>query len=36
MSQPEGFIDPMLPTHVCRLHKALHGLKQAPKAGLTN
>lgn len=27
-----GFIDPLFPSHVCRLKKALSGLKQAPKA----
>ena len=29
MSQPEGFIDPTQPHHICRLHKALDGFKQA-------
>ncbi|GJR01350.1 retrovirus-related pol polyprotein from transposon TNT 1-94 [Tanacetum coccineum] len=32
VSQPEGFVDPDLPTHVYRLKKALYGLKQAPRA----
>jgi hypothetical protein len=27
MQQPQGFVDPMFPDHVCRLHKALYGLK---------
>lgn len=32
MQQPPGFIDPLHPTHVCRLHKSLYGLKQAPRS----
>ncbi|GJV38828.1 retrovirus-related pol polyprotein from transposon TNT 1-94 [Tanacetum coccineum] len=32
VSQPKGFVDPDLPTHVYRLKKALYGLKQAPHA----
>ncbi|GJX53539.1 retrovirus-related pol polyprotein from transposon TNT 1-94 [Tanacetum coccineum] len=32
VSQPKGFVDPGLPTHVYRLKKALYGLKQAPHA----
>ena len=32
MAQPLGFVDPALPSHVCRLHKSLYGLKQAPHA----
>ncbi|GJT51970.1 ribonuclease H-like domain-containing protein [Tanacetum coccineum] len=32
VSQPNGFIDPEFPNHVYRLKKALHGLKQAPRA----
>jgi len=32
MAQPPGFVDPALPSYVCRLHKSLYGLKQAPRA----
>jgi hypothetical protein len=32
MAQPQGFIDPLRPNHVCKLHKSLYGLKQAPRA----
>ena len=32
MAQPEGFVNPSFPTHVCKLHKSLYGLKQAPRA----
>lgn len=32
MKQPLGFKDPNHPTFVCKLHKALYGLRQAPRA----
>jgi len=32
MEQPQGFKVHGKETHVCRLNKALHGLKQAPRA----
>ena len=32
ISQPPGFTHPQFPNRVCRLHKALCGLKQAPHA----
>lgn len=32
MQQPQGFIDPSRPHHVCKLLKSLYGLKQAPRA----
>ncbi|ELR18363.1 GagPol, putative [Acanthamoeba castellanii str. Neff] len=30
IKQPEGFVDPNNPHHMCRLLKSLYGLKQAP------
>ena len=32
MAQPQGYVDPAFPKHVCLLHKALYSLKQAPRA----
>jgi len=32
IKQPEGFIDPQDPQHVCKLVKVIYGLKQAPCA----
>jgi hypothetical protein len=32
MEQPQGFVDPSFPNHVCKLHKSIYGLKQAPRA----
>ena len=32
MEQPPGFSDLINPTHVCHLHKAIYGLKRAPRA----
>jgi hypothetical protein len=32
MAQPSGFIHPNHPQHICKLHKAIYGLKQAARA----
>lgn len=32
MRQPQGFIDPQRPSHVCQLRWSLYSLKQAPHA----
>jgi len=33
MAQPPGFQHPTYPTAICKLHKAIYGLKQAPAHG---
>ncbi|CAL8123066.1 unnamed protein product [Prunus armeniaca] len=35
MKQPLGFADPLRSQYVCKLHKAIYGLKQAPVHGST-
>nr|XP_016444362.1 PREDICTED: uncharacterized mitochondrial protein AtMg00810-like [Nicotiana tabacum] len=32
MEQPLGFVKYQYPSHVCRLHKAIYGLRKAPRA----
>ena len=32
MSQPPGYQYPIYPNHVCKLQRAIYGLKQAPQA----
>uniref|UniRef100_A0A803Q1K7 Reverse transcriptase Ty1/copia-type domain-containing protein n=1 Tax=Cannabis sativa TaxID=3483 RepID=A0A803Q1K7_CANSA len=32
MTQPEGFVDPDHPHHVCKLSKSIYGLKKSPRA----
>lgn len=36
MTQPQGFIDPQHPDYVCKLHKLIYGLRQAPRAWYTD
>ena len=35
MQQPPGFTHPQYPQHVCKLRKAIYGLRQAPRAWYT-
>jgi len=30
MEQPSEFINPARPNHICKLHRSIYGLKQAP------
>lgn len=32
MVQPQGYVDPTHPSHVCRMIKSIYGLRQAPRA----
>lgn len=32
MEQPPGMKDPQCPNYVCKLHKAIYGLRRAPRA----
>ena len=32
MAQPQGYINPQYPNHLCKLHKSIYGLKQALRA----
>lgn len=32
ITQPQGFVNPDFPQHVCRLHHSLHDLRQSPRA----
>ena len=36
MSQPPGFVDPLTPHYLCKLHESLYGLKQVPRAWFEN
>ena len=36
MSQPEGFVDPKRPSHVCKVKESIYGLKQSARCWNTN
>jgi hypothetical protein len=35
MKQPPGFVDSVFPSHLCRFHKSLYGLKHVTQAWYT-
>lgn len=32
MQRPQGIVHPQFPSYMCKLHKFLYGMKQAPRA----
>ena len=35
MEQPQGYVDPAKPTHVCKMLKSIYGLRQVPQSWYT-